>query len=66
MDKPQKIYFEQRYSDDSGIEYGVRYENNKGVHTIEIESVDTISIPLDKIDWVIECINYTKEQIQGT
>lgn len=53
---PTKIAFEKKYSDDSGVEFAVRYEANDCFEPIEIEHVNTISIPLEQLDWIIDAL----------
>lgn len=64
--KPQKMAFEKRYSDDSGVEYAVRYDATKMHHsggmTIELESINTIQFPTSKLDWLIECLTRIKAE----
>lgn len=58
---PSKTVFEERYSDDSGIEYSVTYDFNKGNPVIKMEHVGDIEIPVSKADWFIECLTKIKK-----
>lgn len=64
--KPTKIAFETRYSDDSGVEFAVRYDESrlhyKGSPAIEFESIGTVDFPLSHIDWLIECLTKIKKE----
>jgi len=60
MPVPTKIAFETRYSDDSGVEYGVRYDAEATTYEIEIESVSSVRLPADKLDWLIESLQAIK------
>ena len=51
-DRPTKLAFEQHYSDDSGVEYAVRFDRAQH-EEIEIEHVQSITIPLCKLEWLI-------------
>lgn len=64
---PTEISFEEQYSDDSGVEYAVYYEENKGNPRISLlsQSAET-SFGFDKIDWFIERLQRIKEEIKGT
>ena len=58
----QKIAFEQRYSDDSGVEYAVRYDTTQGNNrtagpTIVIEAINTVCFPIEELDWLIACLD---------
>jgi hypothetical protein len=50
--KPTIIGFEQRYSDDSGVEFAVRLDSG----TIEFEHINDVDFPLCELDWLIECL----------
>jgi hypothetical protein len=50
--KPTSIGFEKRYSDDSGVEFAVRFANGR----IEFESLNAIEFPPQQLDWLIECL----------
>lgn len=55
----QKLAFEQLYSDGSGVQYAVRYDATLDLHTtdvIELESVATVRFPVDRLDWLIACL----------
>lgn len=58
--RPTSMSFEQRYSDDSGVEYAVRLHNNE----IEFESIGCIRFPLEEIVWLIECLQVIKAQTE--
>ena len=49
--KPDKMAFEIRYGDDSGVEFAVRYDKEKIDEEIEIEHIDKISIPASRLGW---------------
>lgn len=54
-----KIAFEQTYSDNSGVEFAVRLDNNE----IEFEStVGKIVFPIEKIGWLIDAMNRIREE----
>jgi hypothetical protein len=53
-----KIAFEQRYSDDSGVEFGVRLDGGE----IEFECVQKVSFPVAKLDWLIAALKRIKEE----
>lgn len=67
MIKPQKIAWEQQYSDNSGVEFAVRYDSTKTVvgdsiqkGIIEIESIQKIEFPINMLDWLLSCLNRIK------
>lgn len=56
-----KIAFEKRYSDDSGVEFGVRLNDCE----IEFESMSsTVSFSVDAIDWLIASLKRVREEIE--
>jgi len=67
---PNKISFEIPYSDGSGIEFAVRYKAEVSrlgyIPYIEIEGVDDVQFPVEKLDWLIECLTYIKEHTKKT
>jgi hypothetical protein len=58
-ERPTKIAFERRYSDDSGVQFAVRLDGNK----IEFESINEISFPCEEIDWLIACLLRIKNDL---
>jgi hypothetical protein len=64
---PQKISWEKRYSDDSGVQYAVRFDATKANHedggpVIEIECIDSVSLPLSMLDWLMDCLKEIDER----
>lgn len=53
-----KMAFEKRYSDDSGVQIGVRLDGDK----IEFEAVDKISFPVEELDWLISALTRIKAE----
>ena len=66
MPIPNKIAFEKRYSDDSGVEFGVRYDANHFINEIELEAVQTISMPATQLDWLIESLQAIRAIVRAT
>jgi len=69
MVNPNKLAFERRYSDDSGIEYAIRLDsnsiaNNTEIGEIEFEHVNKCEFPLSEIDWIIECLQKIKDEVK--
>ncbi|MDB5975116.1 MAG: hypothetical protein JWR07_1876 [Nevskia sp.] len=56
------ISFERRYSDDSGVEFGV----SLGAAGITFESIHLVSFPVEEIDWLIQCLQRIKAELGGT
>ena len=57
--KPNRIAFEELYSDESGVEFAVRCINDR----IEIHGgTVTAEFPLDKLTWLIERLHYIQEE----
>lgn len=56
-----KIAFEQQYSDNSGVEFAVRLDNDE----IEFEStVGKLNFPIEKLSWLIDAMNRIKEEVK--
>jgi len=66
--KPAIISFEQMYSDDSGVEFGVSYyagetDYKGGTGVVIFNSIGDVHFPIKKIDWLIACLNKIKHEI---
>ena len=59
--KATKLGFEKKYLDDSGVEFGV-YLN---YDTITIESIDSVDIPVEQVDWMLGCLNRIKQEMEN-
>jgi hypothetical protein len=66
--KATSISFEQRYSDDSGVEFAVRLRPGRGdpYPQIEFERIDTAAFPADKIDWLIGCLERIRDELDDS
>lgn len=53
--KPNGLSFEQRYDDDSGVEFAVRLLADGG---IQFEACDKVDFPPGQIKWLIACLQY--------
>jgi len=63
--KPTTMSFEIPYHGDSVSQFAVRFDKKyefEGLESIEFESINKISFPADKIDWIIECLNKIKSE----
>jgi len=65
--KPTKIAYEEFYSDNSGVEFAVRFDatqtaNDGSQGIIEIEHINKIDFPVSKIDWLIYCLQRIKDK----
>ena len=64
---PQKMAWEQRYSDDSGVQYAVRYDaidtHYDGCAKIQIAAVDSADFPVTQLDWIIACLCKIREEM---
>lgn len=60
---PTIISFEEQYSDNSGVEYAIRYDASTPNATISIQHIDSITLDYHKIDWLIERLHYIKDKI---
>lgn|GEM_PF-2790810 len=60
--KANKITYHERYSDGSGVEFAVTYEDKEYIHdesvsgVITIEHIDSVEFPITKLEWLIECL----------
>ena len=58
--KASRLYFDERDSDDN--DFACRYYAVD--ERIEFESLDEISFPLDRLDWLIACLTRIKGEIE--
>lgn len=71
MSKPSitRLHFETQYSDDSGVEFAVRFNSDDDAccgsveGSIEIEHINKVSIPIDRLDWLQDCISKIKVEV---
>ena len=65
---PQRISWEQRYSDYSGVEYAVRYDavdvHYDGCAKIQFEAINSAEFPITKLDWLISCLCRIREEVE--
>jgi hypothetical protein len=54
--KATKLAFEERYCDDSGIEFAVRFDANDDDGAIEFERINKVDFPIGRLSWLIECL----------
>ena len=61
-----KMAFEEMYSDDSGVEYAVRYDcygkSTEGEGVIQFECIEKIDFPISKINWLIDCLEVIRHE----
>jgi hypothetical protein len=61
--KATKIAFERRYSDDSGVEFGVSYSTEPWPGQIQFECVGKVQFPVQELDWLIACLQRIRAEI---
>ena len=61
--------WEQRYSDDSGVQYAVRYDavdmHYDGCAKIQIEAGENADFPITQLDWLIACLCRIRQEVAG-
>lgn len=68
--KMNRMVYAERYSDGSDIEFQVEYVCEPYLHdnsidgVINITHLDTITFPITKLDWLIECLQRIKANEQ--
>ena len=67
--KPQKLGYERRYSDDSGVEAGVYYDESQkgtdGLPVIKIHAIDTIEVDRSNLEFLIDALCEIRDKTQG-
>ena len=65
---PQRMSWERRYGDDSGIAYAVCYDaidtHYDGCAKIKIAAIDTADFPITQLDWLIACLCKIREEVE--
>jgi hypothetical protein len=61
--KATKLAFERRYSDDSGVEFGVSYSAEPYPGQIEFECIGKVQFPLQELDWLIACLQRIRTEV---
>lgn len=51
-----QIAYETYYPDQRSIEYAVRYRTDGEKEGIEFEHIDKLSFPIDRLNWLIDCL----------
>lgn len=63
MSKPTQLTFDQRYSDNSAVEFAVHYKTYP-VAEIDFEHFNSVSFPIEELDWLIACLQHIKSETQ--
>lgn len=56
-----KLAFEKRYADDSGVEVGVRLENDQ----VEVDGISIATFGIADLDFVITALQRIKQEVEG-
>lgn len=62
--KRNLMAFKIMYPENSGVEYAINYDEFKTDGEIEIKSVDTVTFPIDKLDWMINALQEIKLNLE--
>lgn len=69
--KANRLTYHERYDDDSGVEFGVTYKDDPYIHDTDIrgviilEHVDTVAFPITQLDWLIECLERVRSNVEN-
>lgn len=61
---PTNIGFEEMYEDQSGVEFGVVYRKRQEGDEIELNHIDKVFFPIDRLDWLISRLTDIKDAIE--
>ncbi|PXX60730.1 hypothetical protein SAMN05660489_04345 [Pseudomonas sp. LAMO17WK12:I10] len=61
--KPTAIYFEVWYDDKSGVEFGVSCDKQRESEEIRFHHIDHASFPIERLDWLIQCLEKIRAEI---
>jgi len=59
---PHKLEFIDHYSDGSGVERAVRYDDKQD-EQVQIKHVDQIDISIKDLDWYIDRLTFIKKMV---
>lgn len=69
--KPDRLTYQEKYSDGSEVEFEVAYSSEEYLHDKSIKGViksthlDDVEFPITKLDWLIECLQRVKTEVGG-
>jgi len=61
--KADRLTYHEKYDDGSGVEFAVTYEHEPYLHDekvigfVTIKHCDDVVFPIDKVEWLIDCLN---------
>lgn len=58
-----KLCFSQNYSDGSGVEFAVGLQSDAMGSEIVLEHINTVDFPLERLDWLIECLQRIRAEV---
>lgn len=68
--KADRLTYCEKCSDGSAVEFSVEYVNEPYLHdknikgAITIHHVDSATFPITKLDWLIECLQRVKAEVE--
>jgi hypothetical protein len=59
--KATSLAIERRYSDDSGVKFGVSFDARSG--EVTLCHIDSVSFPAEEIQWLIDALYRVKAEV---
>ena len=69
--KANRLTYHEKYSDGSAVEFGVTYRREPYLHDkkiigfVNIHHVDTVTFPITKVEWLVECLQRVLAEHRG-
>jgi hypothetical protein len=64
MKKPTKIVYKEMYSDSSGVEFSVTYEERRQGAEITLHHLHDVTFPIETLDWLIDKLQRIRAEIE--
>ena len=61
--KRNVMSFKVMYSDNSGVEYGVNYDDSKVDSEITLQSIGSVDFPINRLDWLIDTLQEIRTNV---
>jgi len=64
MNSPLKITYTEPYSDSSGVEFSVTYEQSRRGAEITLHHVHDVAFPIEALDWLIDKLQRIRDEVE--
>lgn len=64
MNRPTKIVYTEPYSDSSGVEFSVTYEQSRQGAEITFLHLHEVAFPIETLDWLIDRLQRIRAELE--